>query len=139
MPFVMRRCQCSRTRSFVVDNISSLKSETFSSCGGTSTLSIALTKLTGSTDAVLTLTGKILSLAGHERGSEVILPPFIGFVQITDLRILRVGLLRQPVAESEVVVKSHKLSEINVRNTLIATDDQHILVVRHGRRFAEVC
>src|SRR5262249_14013989 len=85
------------------------------------------------------LSNKVATLPGFEGVAKVALPPLISFIQVVDLYLVSVGVLRKPVAKCEVAVKAHKFAEINIGNPRVASNDEHVLVVIRGGRFAKIC
>src|SRR5438132_1412621 len=72
---------------------------------------------------------KVAALPGFEAIAEVTFPPLIGLVEMTHLHFVGFRMLCKPVAKSEVAIETHEFSQINVGNTRVASNDQHVLVV----------
>src|SRR4029077_5365589 len=92
-----------------------------------------------SVNAKLRLTRKIAALPGFEAIAKVALPPLIGFVQMTNLYFVGVWMLGEPVAKCEVSIQTHEFAKINVGNTRVSSNDEHVLVIVRGRSTTEVC
>lgn len=86
-----------------------------------------------------TLTGKIAALPGFEGVAKVTLPPLVALVEVTDLHFVGARMLREPITKSEVAIETHKFAEINIGNTRVTPNDEHVLIVIRGRGFTKVC
>ena len=85
------------------------------------------------------LTGKVAALPGFEAIAEVTFPPLIGLVEMTHLHFVGFRMLCKPVAKSEVAIETHEFPKINVGNTRVTSNDQHVLVIIGSRRLTKVC
>src|SRR4051794_36174782 len=72
---------------------------------------------------------EVAALPGFEAVTKVVFPPLIGFIQMTHLYFVGFGVLREPVAKSEVAIETHELAKINIGNARISSNNQHVLVV----------
>jgi hypothetical protein len=85
------------------------------------------------------LTGKVDALPGFEAVAEVALPPLVGLIEMTDLYLVGFRVLGKPVAKSEVAIETHEFPKINVGNTRVTSNDQHVLVIIGSRSLTKVC
>src|SRR6266481_4745599 len=76
-----------------------------------------------------TLTGEVAALPGFEAVAKVALPPLIGLIEMSDLHFVGSRMLRKPAAKCEVAVETHKFAEINIGNTRVTPNDEHVLIV----------
>src|SRR5207302_10180509 len=75
------------------------------------------------------LTGKVAALLGFKSITDVSFPPLICLVEMTHLYFVGFRMLCKPVAKSEVAIETHEFSKINIGNTRVASNDEHVLVV----------
>ena len=85
------------------------------------------------------LTGEIAALPGFEAVAEVAFPPLIGLVQVADFYFVGFRVLGKPVAKGEVPVKTHEFAKINIGDSRITSNDEHVLVIICGRSLTKVC
>ena len=65
-------------------------------------------------------------LPGFEAVAEVVFPPLIGLVEVTDLYFVGFRVLRKPVAKSEVAIETHELPKINVGDTRVTSNESDL-------------
>src|SRR5689334_9976116 len=84
------------------------------------------------------LTREIAALSGFKAIAKVPLPPLVRLVEMTHLHFVGVRMLCEPIAKSKVAIETHEFAEINIGDTLITTNDQHVLVVIGGGGFTKI-
>src|SRR5262249_22076001 len=87
---------------------------------------------------VANLARKVTALSGFEIVVKIPLPPLIGLIKVADFHFLGIWVLCKPVPKCKMAIEAHEFAKIDVGNTQIASNDQHILVVIRGRSFAEI-
>ena len=85
-----------------------------------------------------TLAGKVTALPGFEAVAKVAFPPLVSLVEVTHLHFVGFRVLREPVTKSEVAIETHELPKINVGDTRVTSNDQHVLVIIRSRGFTKV-
>jgi len=85
------------------------------------------------------LIGKVAALPGFEAIAKVAFPPPIGLVEVTHFHLIGLRMLRKPVPKSEMAVKAHELAKINVGDSRVTSNDQHVLVIIRSGSFTKVC
>ena len=66
-------------------------------------------------------------LPGFEAVAEVVFPPLIGLVEVTNLYfVVGFRVLRKPVAKSEVAIETHELPKINVGDARVTSNESDL-------------
>jgi hypothetical protein len=85
------------------------------------------------------LTNEVAALSGFETVAKVAFPPLIGLIEMTDLYFVGLRMLRKSVAKGEVAVKTHELAKINIGDSRVTPNDEHILVIIGSGGLTKIC